>query len=52
MKIDARPVHKPTASREGHSRTVILFNQSGQTREEVVAVVANRAEISVLRRES
>ncbi|XP_010424099.1 PREDICTED: alpha-mannosidase 2 [Camelina sativa] len=47
-KYDARPVHKPIAAREGNSHTVILFNPSEQTREEVVTVVVNRAEISVL----
>uniref|UniRef100_A0A1J3DE71 Alpha-mannosidase n=2 Tax=Noccaea caerulescens TaxID=107243 RepID=A0A1J3DE71_NOCCA len=47
-KYDARAVHKPIAAREGNSHTVILFNPSEQTREEVVTVVVNRAEISVL----
>ncbi|KAG2333908.1 hypothetical protein Bca52824_005088 [Brassica carinata] len=47
-KYDAQPVHKPIAAREGHLHTVILFNPSEQTREEVVTVVVNRAEISVL----
>ncbi|CAH8361155.1 unnamed protein product [Eruca vesicaria subsp. sativa] len=47
-KYDAQPVHKPIAAREGHLHTVILFNPSEQTREEVVNVVVNRAAISVL----
>ncbi|KAF3535028.1 hypothetical protein F2Q69_00018832 [Brassica cretica] len=47
-KYDAHPVHKPIAAREGNSHTVILFNPSEQVREEVVTVVVNRAEISVL----
>ncbi|XP_019058935.1 PREDICTED: alpha-mannosidase 2 [Tarenaya hassleriana] len=45
---DAQPVHKPIAAREGNSHTVILFNPLEQTREEVVMVVVNRAEISVV----
>ncbi|CAF1697473.1 unnamed protein product [Brassica oleracea var. botrytis] len=47
-KYDAQPVHKPIAAREGNVHAVILFNPSEQRREEVVNVVVNRAEISVL----
>ncbi|KAF5740338.1 alpha-mannosidase 2x [Tripterygium wilfordii] len=48
-KYDVQPVHKAISAREGTSQAVILFNPLEQTREEVVMVVVNRPDITVLK---
>ncbi|XP_015879233.3 alpha-mannosidase 2 [Ziziphus jujuba] len=47
-KYDAQPIHKAINAREGTQQSVVFFNPLEQTREEVVMVIVNRPDISVL----
>ncbi|KAM7268182.1 hypothetical protein ACFE04_010348 [Oxalis oulophora] len=47
-KYDARPVYKAISAREGTSHSVAIFNSLEQKREEIVTLVVNRADITVL----
>ncbi|KAL5582461.1 hypothetical protein UlMin_014903 [Ulmus minor] len=47
-KYDAQPLHKAIAAREGTQQSVIFFNPTEQTREEVVMVIVNRPDVTVL----
>lgn len=47
-KYDVQPVHKAISAPEGTSQSVILFNPLEQTREEVVMVIVNRPDVTVL----
>ncbi|XVF14171.1 hypothetical protein REPUB_Repub09cG0034300 [Reevesia pubescens] len=47
-KYDALPVHRAISAREGTAQSVVLFNPLEQTREEVVMVIVNRPEVTVL----
>ncbi|OAY29893.1 alpha-mannosidase 2 [Manihot esculenta] len=47
-KYDVQPVHKAISAHEGTWQSVILFNSLEQTREEVVMVVVNRPDVTVL----
>ncbi|KAL5793121.1 hypothetical protein ACOSP7_001715 [Xanthoceras sorbifolium] len=47
-KYDAQPVYNAISAREGTSQSVVLFNPLEQTREEVVMVIVNRPDVSVL----
>ncbi|CAI0455731.1 unnamed protein product [Linum tenue] len=47
-KYNAQPVRKSLSPREGTAQSVVLFNPTEQTREEVVMVVVNRPEVTVL----
>jgi alpha-mannosidase II len=47
-KYDAQPVHKAVSAREGTSHSVVFFNPLEQTREEVVMVLVNRPDVTVL----
>ncbi|EOY03246.1 hypothetical protein QUC31_017797 [Theobroma cacao] len=47
-KYDALPVHRAISAREGTAQSVVLFNPLEQTREEVVMVVVNRPDVTVL----
>ncbi|KAG4182108.1 hypothetical protein ERO13_A09G024200v2 [Gossypium hirsutum] len=47
-KYDALPVHRAISAREGTVQSVVLFNPLEQTREEVVMLVVNRPEVSIL----
>ncbi|XVF58156.1 hypothetical protein PTKIN_Ptkin07bG0040600 [Pterospermum kingtungense] len=47
-KYDALPLHRAISAREGTAQSVVLFNPLEQTREEVVMVVVNRPEVTVL----
>ncbi|OMO68163.1 hypothetical protein COLO4_29856 [Corchorus olitorius] len=47
-KYDALPLHRSISAREGTAQSVVLFNPLEQTREEVVMVVVNRPDVTVL----
>ncbi|KAH9741994.1 alpha-mannosidase 2 [Citrus sinensis] len=47
-KYDAQPVHKVINVHEGTSQSVVIFNPLEQTREEIVMVIVNRPDITVL----
>ncbi|GAB2288779.1 Alpha-mannosidase 2x [Dionaea muscipula] len=48
-KFDAQPVHKRIIlAHEGTARAVVIFNPLGQTRNEVVMVVVDRPDVTVL----
>lgn len=47
-KYDVQPVHKAISAREGTYNSVIFFNPLEQTREEVVMVIVNRPDVTVL----
>ncbi|KAL6139663.1 hypothetical protein ACLB2K_057965 [Fragaria x ananassa] len=47
-KYDVQPVHRAIMAREGTRQTVVLFNPSEQIREEVVMVIVNRPDVTVL----
>ncbi|KDP45423.1 hypothetical protein JCGZ_09672 [Jatropha curcas] len=47
-KYDVQPLHKAISASEGTWQSVILFNPSEQTREEVVMVIANGPDVTVL----
>ncbi|XWS30317.1 hypothetical protein CRYUN_Cryun24cG0106600 [Craigia yunnanensis] len=47
-KYDALPVHRAISAREGTVQSVVLFNPLEQTREEIVMVIVNRPEVTVL----
>ncbi|PON76014.1 Glycoside hydrolase [Trema orientale] len=47
-KYDVQPVHKTVIAREGTYQSVVFFNPSEQTREEVVMVVVNKPDITVV----
>lgn len=47
-KYDAQPVHKGILIQEGSSRSVVIFNPLEQTRNEVVMVIVDRTDVSVL----
>lgn len=47
-KYDVQPFHRAIMAREGTRQTVVLFNSLEQTREEVVMVIVNRPDVTVL----
>ncbi|KAL1291389.1 hypothetical protein HN51_059920 [Arachis hypogaea] len=47
-KYDAQPLHKVIGIREGVYQTVVLFNPLEQTREEVVMVVVDSPDVTVV----
>ncbi|GAA0139932.1 glycosidase [Lithospermum erythrorhizon] len=47
-RYDAQPVHIPITAREGTVQTVVLFNALEQTRNEVVMVVVERPDVTIL----
>ncbi|KAL3624198.1 Alpha-mannosidase 2x [Castilleja foliolosa] len=47
-RYDAQPVHKAISAREGTVQTVVLFNPLEQTRNEVVMVIVERPDVTVL----
>ncbi|KAK8497457.1 hypothetical protein V6N12_016981 [Hibiscus sabdariffa] len=47
-KYDALPVRRAISTQKGTAQSVILFNPLEQTREEVVMVVVNRPDVTVL----
>lgn len=47
-RYDAQPVHRAIPAREGTGHSVVLFNSLEQTREEVVMVIVDRPDVSVL----
>lgn len=47
-KYDVQPVHKAISAREGTHHSVVFFNPSEQTREEIVMVIVNRPDVAVL----
>ncbi|CAA0828480.1 Alpha-mannosidase 2 [Striga hermonthica] len=47
-RYDAQPVYKSISAREGTVQTVVLFNSLEQTRNEVVMVVVERPDVTVL----
>ncbi|XP_022739187.1 alpha-mannosidase 2-like [Durio zibethinus] len=47
-KYDALPVHRAISAPKGTAQSVVFFNPLEQTREEVVMVVVNRPDITVL----
>ncbi|CAN1153296.1 Alpha-mannosidase 2 [Linum perenne] len=47
-KYNVQPVHKALSPREGTSQSVVLFNPTEQLREEVVMVVVNSPDVTVL----
>ncbi|KAG6398267.1 hypothetical protein SASPL_139722 [Salvia splendens] len=47
-RYDVQPVHKAISAREGTVQTVVLFNPLEQTRNEVVMVVVERPDVTVL----
>lgn len=47
-KYDVQPVHKVINAQDGTAHSVVLFNPSEQTRDEVVMVVADRPDVTVL----
>ncbi|XP_021813864.1 alpha-mannosidase 2 [Prunus avium] len=47
-KYDVQPVHRAIMTREGTKQSVVFFNPLGQTREEVVMLIVNRPDVTVL----
>lgn len=47
-KYDALPIHKTIVSHEGTYQSVIFFNPTEQTSEEVVMVIVNKPDVTVL----
>ncbi|PSR87616.1 Alpha-mannosidase [Actinidia chinensis var. chinensis] len=47
-KYDAQPVHKTISAHEGTAQSVVLFNPLEQTRDEVVMVIVDRPDVTVL----
>ncbi|XAR51807.1 Alpha-mannosidase [Bertholletia excelsa] len=47
-KYDAQPVHKTISLREGTAQSIVIFNPLEQTRDEVVMVVVDRLDVTVL----
>ncbi|KAK0590368.1 hypothetical protein LWI29_026028 [Acer saccharum] len=47
-KYDVQPVYNPISANKGTSQSVVLFNPLEQIREEVVMVIVNRPDVSVL----
>ncbi|XP_057972357.1 alpha-mannosidase 2 [Malania oleifera] len=47
-KYDVQPVHRAISAHEGTSQSVVFFNPSEQTRKEVVMVIVNRPDVTVL----
>nr|GLL26638.1 alpha-mannosidase 2 [Ipomoea trifida] len=47
-KYDAQPVHKAIAAHEGTVQTLVIFNPLEQTRNEVVTVVVDRPDVTIL----
>ncbi|KAK9272827.1 hypothetical protein L1049_003205 [Liquidambar formosana] len=47
-KYDVQPVHRAISAPEGTAQSVILFNPLEQTRDEVVMVIVNRPDVTVL----
>ncbi|PQP94261.1 alpha-mannosidase 2 [Prunus yedoensis var. nudiflora] len=47
-KYDVQPVHRAIMIREGTKQSVVFFNPLGQTREEVVMLIVNRPDVTVL----
>ncbi|RAL40093.1 hypothetical protein DM860_008233 [Cuscuta australis] len=47
-QYDAQPVHKAMAAREGTVQSVVIFNPLEQTRNEVVMVIVERPDVTIL----
>ncbi|KAL2922844.1 Alpha-mannosidase 2 [Bienertia sinuspersici] len=47
-KYDAQPIHKGISIQEGSSRSVVIFNPLERTRNEVVMVIVDRTDVSVV----
>ncbi|XP_031284235.1 alpha-mannosidase 2 [Pistacia vera] len=47
-KYDVQPMYKAISAHEGTSQSVVFFNPSEQTREEVVMIIVNRPDVTVL----
>jgi alpha-mannosidase II len=47
-KYDAQPVHRPISAREGTVQSVVLFNPLEQMRTEIVVVIVERHDVTVL----
>ncbi|XP_019161620.1 PREDICTED: alpha-mannosidase 2 [Ipomoea nil] len=47
-KYDAQPVHKAIAAHEGTVQTLVIFNPLEQTRNEVVTVIVDRPDVTIL----
>ncbi|KAI5341084.1 hypothetical protein L3X38_020358 [Prunus dulcis] len=47
-KYDVQPVHRAIMAREGTKQSVVFLNPLGQTREEVVMLIVNRPDVTVL----
>ncbi|XP_027074528.2 alpha-mannosidase 2 [Coffea arabica] len=47
-KYDAQPVHKAISAQEGTVQTVVVFNPLEQTRNEIIMVVVQRPDVTVL----
>ncbi|XP_052195608.1 alpha-mannosidase 2 [Diospyros lotus] len=47
-QYDAQPVHKAINVHEGTAQSVVLFNPLEQTRDEIVMVIVNRPDVTVL----
>ncbi|KAA8548042.1 hypothetical protein F0562_004697 [Nyssa sinensis] len=47
-KYDVQPVHRAISAHEGNAQSVVIFNPLEQTRDEVVMVIVNRPDVTVL----
>lgn len=47
-KYDVQPIHRAISAREGTVQSVVLFNALEQTRNEVVMVIVDRPDVTVL----
>lgn len=47
-KYDAQPVHRVIGAPEGHAHSVVIFNPLEQRRDEVVMVISNKPDVTVL----
>jgi alpha-mannosidase II len=47
-KYDVQPVHKAIGAREGTSQSAVFFNPLEQSREEIVMLIVNRPDVTIL----
>ncbi|KAF5958872.1 hypothetical protein HYC85_006097 [Camellia sinensis] len=47
-KYDVQPVHRSISANEGTAQSVVLFNPLEQTRDEIVMVIVDRPDVTVL----
>ena len=47
-KYDVQPVHKAISAREGTSQSVVFFNPLEQSREEIVMLIVDRPDVTIL----